>query len=73
MSAIDLGRYLAGARDCLPNRPTQAEIADDIGVDDFSTLSHWENGRRLKNHIAFIKLCARYELSIEDLMDVINE
>lgn len=26
---------------------TQSDVADDIGVKDFTSLSHWENGRRL--------------------------
>lgn len=51
---------------------TQSDIALDIGIKDFTSLSHWENSKRLKFHKIFIRMCHRYGLTIEDLMEKIR-
>lgn len=47
---------------------TQAQAAERIGVKDFTTLSHWENGKRLAYHIAFLRMMKLYGLTVEDVL-----
>lgn len=69
MNRDKLSELLKSRRESLGK--TQTDIADEIGIKDFTSLSHWENGKRLQYHKLFIKMCHRYGLTIEDLMRTI--
>lgn len=61
-----IGKVLAGVRKDLDM--TQAEVASKIGLKDFTTVSHWESGKRLNNHIKFLKMLRLYGISVEEVL-----
>jgi transcriptional regulator with XRE-family HTH domain len=50
----------------------QADVAHEIGLSDFATISYWENGSRLENHIKFILLCETLGISLKDILEAIK-
>ena len=61
-----IGKVLAEVRKDLDM--TQAEVANQIGLKDFATVSYWENGKRLAGHIKFLKMLRLYGLAVEEVL-----